>query len=133
MPDSLPLHILARHCVQSFFHFVLLALRTLLVSISWLALLPYGTVWIFRFYLVSADFVGTAVRLATGRMTLEAMGRAAMVSRSASNGTVLAEGAGFLNGTTPNPIGNLSMLVSKSPSSFLTGEEEPWRRLLRCD
>lgn len=69
MPEQLPLHILAKHLVQSLVRAILLVLRAVLVSVAWLAVLPYSSIWVFRFFLVSADGIGSFIHLFSGRIS----------------------------------------------------------------
>ncbi|TDL24001.1 hypothetical protein BD410DRAFT_786709 [Rickenella mellea] len=55
MPKQLPLILFLRRLVQQIFWTFLLGLRGIMVAIIWLAILPYVTVWTWRFYFVLGD------------------------------------------------------------------------------
>ncbi|KAL8287429.1 hypothetical protein RQP46_003287 [Phenoliferia psychrophenolica] len=69
MPAVLPVHILVRHMLLSLLQVVLVALRAVLVAVAWLAVLPFGTIWIFRFFLASADGLANFVHIFSGRIS----------------------------------------------------------------
>lgn len=69
MPDKLPWPLLARHFLLSLVKVVVFILRAALVTFCWLVLLPYGTTWVMRFYLVSADGFASFAHLFTGRVS----------------------------------------------------------------
>ena len=71
MPSRLPLHLLAHHILCTFARAILLTLRALLVAVSWLAILPYSIVCVFRSLLWTADMLGTAVLALAGRSLKE--------------------------------------------------------------
>ncbi|KAM0750560.1 hypothetical protein T439DRAFT_380454 [Meredithblackwellia eburnea MCA 4105] len=69
MPTTLPLPLLLRHILLTLLSLVVLLLRAALVSVSWLAILPYVVLWVFRFFIISADGVGNFIHLFNGRIS----------------------------------------------------------------
>ncbi|KAI5479294.1 hypothetical protein MNV49_003812 [Pseudohyphozyma bogoriensis] len=68
-PESLPLPLVLKAALKTFSHLVLLVIRAAVVALAWLACLPYGTLWVLRFYLYSAESLAEFVQLFSKRIS----------------------------------------------------------------
>ena len=55
MPKQIPLILFLRKFIQKVFWGIVLGLRGIMVVTIWLAILPYVTVWTWRFYFVMGE------------------------------------------------------------------------------
>lgn len=141
MPSRLPLHLLAHHVLQSFAHAILFVLRAIVVAAAWLVVLPYAIVWIFRFLLWTADSLGSAALLLTGRTpqqlvepdTTRRVGNAIRLVKSAVESKAGEEG--LKEGLTANvtamsinwTTGEKTMVLEKTAEALSQAEA-----MLRC-
>ena len=55
MPKQIPLLLFVRKFIQKIFWAIVLGIRGVLVVTIWLAIIPYVTIWTWRFYFVMGD------------------------------------------------------------------------------
>ncbi|KAF7725250.1 hypothetical protein EC973_000338 [Apophysomyces ossiformis] len=62
MPDRIPPRVLLRQCVGRLHIFAKTAIRAILVATVWLVILPFTTLWTWRFYFWSGENIGFTTR-----------------------------------------------------------------------
>jgi E3 ubiquitin-protein ligase MARCH6 len=60
-PDALPTLLIVRRALVSLAWFVLFVLRALLVAFTWIGVLPYATLWVWRVYWYCGDHFARAL------------------------------------------------------------------------
>ncbi|KAI9255106.1 hypothetical protein BDA99DRAFT_540018 [Phascolomyces articulosus] len=114
MPDTLPTTLFIKQLYKKLVFLFCTAIRAIIVSSVWLILLPYLTVWTWRFYLWSGENLAYRLsRLQNINITTTITASSSLLASSASSSSIVSS----IATTTPSPIASSSFSSSLDDSS----------------